>query len=332
MGTHATRPRGHRLPNLIATLVLSGAVGLAYFNCDPMIAGSEPATRVASLEAGPMLAIPSIPARIQPAPGEPRLIDGVEIPVPEPMDPNVLRGKWALQMSVALLERGIASFENVDSYSFTFARQERVDGALLAPQLMTVKLRHEPFSVYMKWLDGEGIGLKGRQLIYVSGQNDDKLLVQPGGLAGRATGTLKLSFDDSRVKGESRHPVTECGLLHLAKTLLGHHRHDLDRATGYYCELHDGQTFNNRPCYLVVSEYTSRDANPTYRKSMMYIDKELSLPTCVRNFTWSEEAEADVAKLDEETLLEAYSYTDIQSDTRLAEEDFSKGNKNYRMR
>jgi hypothetical protein len=321
------KPRGTRLPNLMAMTVLSAAIGLAYFNCDPMIAGSEP-TRVASLDVKPILSMPSLPSRRQPAPGEPRIVDGVEILVPEPIDDSVLRGRWALQMALALLERGADSFQNVSDYTFTFSRQERVGGELLDPQVMNVKLRHEPFSLYMKWIGGEGPGVKGRQLIYVEGQNDDMLLIQPGGLAGRLSGTLKLAKNDGLVTRESRHPATECGLLNLAHKLIPFYREDLAVGTGFACELHDGQTFGERPCYLFQIEYASQERNPTYRKSMLFIDKDLCLPTCIHNYTWG--IDVDPTKIDEETLLEAYSYVDIQTDQRFAEEDFSKST--YRMR
>ena len=68
-----------------------------------------------------------------------------------------------------------------------------------------------------------------------------------------------------------------------------------------------------------------------YRKSVIYIDRELSTVTRVDNYGWpSENLPAD--RLDEETLLESYSYTDINLGTQLATADFSAANAEYGLR
>ncbi|MEZ6067713.1 MAG: DUF1571 domain-containing protein [Planctomycetaceae bacterium] len=226
-----------------------------------------------------------------------------------------------------LLERGLEMFEDVDSYTFTLTRQERVGGDLLDPQVMNVKLRHSPFSVYMKWIAGD----KGRQVIYVEGLNDGKLLVQPGGIKGRLTGTLSLAIDDSLVMAECRHPINQCGLRKMAEKLLHHQREDLAaNLARCECEMYDDQVVNERPCFLFIATYKSPEVSPVYRKVLLYIDKELSLPIALRNYTWA--TESDVENLDEMTLVEAYTFTDIALNETLVAEDFDKANSKYRMR
>lgn len=329
-----SRPRSCKLPNALASLVMGSAIGVAYFNCDPMIAGSEPTRRMAALQLQPKLALPALPNVPVPAPAEPGATPPAATAETAPVQDGVLTGRWAIQMSVALLERGLERLEHVSSYTFTLTRQERVRGDLLPPQTMDVKLRHEPFSLYMKWIEGEGTGVKGRQLIYVQGQNDGKLLVLPGGLGGRLTGTMSLAIDDPLVTAESRHPVNECGLKYLAQTLLGYQKQDLATGCkGFRADLFDDQIFNDRPCFLLITTYDSPERSPEYRKAAIYIDKELSLPIGIRNFTWGQDIEPE--QLDEMTLVESYSYSEILIDTRqamLADEDFSRQNPKYRMK
>lgn len=329
----AARAPSCRVPNCLALLVMGGAVGVAYLNCDPMLAGNEPTRRMASLDVRPVLALPALPQSPIPAPGEPSATAGGEsTAAPAAVyDDGVLRGKWAMAMSAALLERGLENFNGVSSYTFTLTRQERVGADLLPPQVMNVKLRHQPFSLYMKWVAGEGAGVKGRQLLFIEGANDNKLMILPGGIAGRLSGTVCLSLTDPLVTAEARHPANECGLRHLAETLLSYQRKDLAaNCQGVRCELHDDQTYDNRPCYLFISHYASPQRSPLYRKAAFYIDKELSLPVCIRNFTWGPD---DVApeELDELTLVEAYAYSEINTrpDVQLADEDFSRSK--YRM-
>ena len=61
------------------------------------------------------------------------------------------------------------------AYKRWYEREERIDGEMKEPQQMELKLRHAPFSVYMKWLNGD----KGRELLYTANEND-------GGASGSA--------------------------------------------------------------------------------------------------------------------------------------------------
>ena len=79
------------------------------------------------------------------------------------------------------LEKGLHKLKEVGNYTATLFRQERVNGELLEPQAMSLKLRHEPFSVYMKWLDGG----YADEVLYVDGGYDGKLVVNMGGWKSR---------------------------------------------------------------------------------------------------------------------------------------------------
>src|SRR5262249_11735785 len=125
---------------------------------------------------------------------------------------NAVHGsRVALQLHVALLDLGKHRIEDFPDYTATFLKQERVDGVLRDLETIQLKLRHKPFSVYMKWLEG---GDEGRQVLFVEGQNDDKLQVRLGGIKSRLP-VVKLKPTDSLAMQESRHPITEMGLLEL---------------------------------------------------------------------------------------------------------------------
>ncbi len=248
------------------------------------------------------------------------------LPVEEIKSPEgtVLTGRWALTASQDSLRRGQELLEKTSDYSAQFRRQERIDGELLDAQAMNLKVRHAPFSLYMKWTEGD----KGRQLIFAEGQNDDKVLIQIGGVAGRLTGALAMDPDDPRVRAESRYPATCAGLLALTKIILSHHEKDLKRATGVTSEMRDGESFDNRPCFLTTLVYDSPTINADYYKSLILIDKELSVPVCVRNYTWVQ-GQAP-AKDDEDSLIEHYSYTGLEINIQLTDNDFGKSK--YKMR
>ncbi|MCA8995649.1 MAG: DUF1571 domain-containing protein [Planctomycetaceae bacterium] len=312
--------------NLLAMLVMGGVVGIAQINFDPMCVGASPQDRGVPF-APPMMDLPPV----VPAPELKQTSNQNEVSSDpqelEPAsDPHILRGIWALKMASHTIATGVKGFENVSNYTATMFKQERVGGLLSEGQSIELKLRHEPFSVYMKWLTGDS----GRQLIYVDGLNDGNLLVQPGGIRGRLTGVLSLDPTGSMAMSESRHPVTKIGILGLAKTILSYQKKDLERAEGFRCELHDNQKFNDRDCYLFNCEYDSEEANPDYRKSTMFIDKELGMPVCVKNFCWGRDVNPET--IDEETLVEFYAYDDIQFERELTAADFDQNNRSYRLR
>lgn len=321
------RSASQRVRNLLTLLLATGAAGLIHFTDDPSRIGGSPLARASSdpLPAGRNVPpSPPLPVSLEDeAAGDARVPQQAAA---DADDPEVLRGIWALKMSSSLLEKGCKAFSKVTDYTAVMHKQERINGRLGDGQEIELKLRHEPFSVYMKWTSGD----RGRQLIYVDGQNDGNMLVQPGGIKGRLTGVMSLDPTGTLAMSESRHPVTQAGLLELARTVLNFQRKDLERGTGFTCELRDDETFEDRPCYLYTVVYDSPEVHPEYRKSMLYIDKELSMPICVKNFTWARDPNPET--IDEDTLVEFYAYTDLQIRQRLSTADFDQHNSDYRLR
>ncbi|TWT57461.1 hypothetical protein KOR42_08220 [Thalassoglobus neptunius] len=316
-----------RSKNLLAISVACLAVAAAHIQSDPVAIGGSP-NEGKRTSGPPVLNLPpspSLPERIE----EESDTESAETNQQEVRkeDPNVLRGIWALKVTSAILKKGIESFESVPDYTASFYKQERMNGVLGDGQTIELKMKHEPFSVYMKWESGDS---RGQQLIYVDGQNDDKLLVQPGGIKGRLTGVMKLDPTGTMAMSQSRHPVTKAGLIGLAHSILEYQSKDVERASGFVCELRDDQEFEGRPCYLYICEYDSPEINPLYRKSVIYVDQELSMPVCVKNFTWGKDVNPET--IDEETLLEFYAYTDLQIQQKLGVADFDAKNRSYRMR
>ena len=245
---------------------------------------------------------------------------------------SAIRGsRLSLQLHVALLELGKHRIEQCPDYTATFVKQEKLDGGdLQEVQSIEFKLRHKPFSLYMKWLEGGDVG---RELLLVDGQYDDKMLVRLGGIKKKLP-LVKLDPTSGLAMAESRHPVTEAGLLHLAEKILKFRKRDLALKSGVRWEMHPDQKFMGRVCDCWIVEYDSPEIEKTYRKSVVYIDRELSLPICVRNFSWPEKgaSTSDATALDEGTLIEYYGYTDIKLEDRLPDIAFDKTNSDYTFR
>lgn len=324
---HCRIPSGAVRMNCLAALICLLALGVLILNfqATPAGAGLDAATL-----AGPQFAATPAPvaASVEGTAG----LTGLSVDELNKRIHAAIHGsRLALQLHVALLEVGKHRIETFPDYSATFFKQERVEGDDLQElQTCQLKLRHKPFSVYMKWIEGGDVG---RQVLFVEGQHDDKLLVKLGGRKALLP-TLKLDPSGSMALKESRHPVVELGLLHLSELILKYRKRDLTLKEGVHWQMITDQKVMDRECNCWVVEYDSKEIEPTYRKSITYIDKELSIPICIRNFGWPEEevASNDAQSLDEATLIEYYGYKDLQFETRLTDGDFDKGNSDYKFR
>jgi hypothetical protein len=87
-----------------------------------------------------------------------------------------------------------AALRDVRDYTAVFTKTECVDDRLIT-QTMDMKFRHQPFSVYLcrRWN-----GKPGREVLFVAGANDGRLLVREAGLKS-ITGTLSFAPDDPKV-------------------------------------------------------------------------------------------------------------------------------------
>lgn len=228
---------------------------------------------------------------------------------------------------MAMLERGIAYLESIPDYTAQFLRQEFVGDCLLDEQEMAMKVRHAPFSVYLKWISKP----VGREVLYVAGDNDGEFLVREAGWKSKL-GTMSLAPDSALAMQDSRHPVTQAGILELAKTIRDHHVNDRKTNNIRSCVCLGTQEFDSRPCTAFLVEYASAELSPMYRRSLTLFDQEWSIPVYIKNFGWPEAgAEATGDELDAATLLEFYAYTNVKLRALMTADAFDRQNADYRL-
>lgn len=317
--------RLQRRRNGIAILISLSTITVLYLNFDPTPAGADPAPgkiNIAKLSSSVGGTLPTTAAPIQTA-------SISEAHVGRSTDYNVEANRLSLMFNLFLIESGHERLSKTPDYTATFFKHERIDGEMLDPQVMEMKLRHAPFSVYMKWHEGE----VGRELLYVDGENDGKMIVHPGGIRGRLLPSIKLEPTSNLSMRETRHPVTMVGMLNLAHEIITRRKREMKDGVDIRCQMIEDQMINERPCYCFVLVWPNQHESEEYRKSIQYIDKELSLPVCVKNFAWPDSEEPiPPEKLDEETLIEHYAYTDIQFNKQLTAGDFDRANEEYHFR
>lgn len=304
--------------NSLASLVAVGTVGFLYLQFPVEPAGAE-TIRLVKAAPRPIISLQPVAAVAAVPTGDATSANVAEVLTPEQQAAAVLQRK------LAQLEQGITWLKGIPSYSAQFTKQELVDGELLEEQTMTLKVRHEPFSVYLKWHTGE----RGREAVYVDGQNDGEMLVHAGGWKARL-GTLSIDPNGTLAMQECRYPVTKAGILELARMLVEYHRRDLQTRNFARCEQLADAEYDGRACEVYLIEYKDQKVSETYRKSLTFIDKERSVPLFIKNFGWpGADAPTDAEELDAATLLEYYSFAEIDFGGKLVAADFDTANEEY---
>jgi hypothetical protein len=234
-----------------------------------------------------------------------------------------------LRQHFALLKAGRERFSHMPGYTATLVKQERIGSSLSDELSLGIKVRQQPFSVYMKWQSGNDTG---KEVLYVDGDNDGQLLVRLGGLKGRILPAFKVDPFGSLALRQSRYPITKVGILALADTLI--ERRELEMREGIVPQVErtaDAEC-DGRPCSVYVFEDPEAQRSPVYRKSVQYIDRQWNVPLRVANYTWAEPGQhLEGAALDEATLIEYYMYSQIDADVRLSDGDFDRSNAEYRF-
>ncbi|MDX1969775.1 MAG: DUF1571 domain-containing protein [Planctomycetaceae bacterium] len=231
----------------------------------------------------------------------------------------------ALQRKVAMLQQGRKFLENTPDYTAVFSKQELVGDQLLELQDIYLKCRHAPFSVYLRWLSGD----VDREVLYVDGQNGGEMIVHGGGWKARLP-SLSISPNSSLAMQESRYPVTKAGILGTLDIMLEIHAEDVAKDRLARSDQLADEEFDGRQCAAFLIEYRDAKLSPTYRKSITLIDKEWNVPLYTRNFGWPNVGETATGdELDEATLIEFYTFTEVEFRQQLATADFDRGNEEY---
>jgi hypothetical protein len=212
--------------------------------------------------------------------------------------------------------------ERIDAmkgYTATFKKQERLRGVLTPENTLSMKVRHEPFAIYVKFLAPKA----GKEVLFAKGKHDNKVLAHNGDWTRRLIPRLAIDPDSSLALADSRHPITDAGLQSLARRLVNFRKLDLEDAEAR--TILDKFTDESgrvwpRSVHLHVHKSESR---PFTRVEVLY-DPTTLLPIQISSFDWPEPGQKG-----ELLLAERYRYENLQFDPPLAAIDFEPSNPAY---
>ncbi|MES2591225.1 MAG: DUF1571 domain-containing protein [Bacteroidota bacterium] len=252
--------------------------------------------------------------------------------------------------SKELLNDILGAITNVKTLRYNLQCNERIKGKMQHTESQ-VKLQVSPRKLYLS--------LKGPELLWMQGENEGDALVNPGAFPYI---NLNLDPNGSLMRKDQHHTIHEMGLQYLSNILKDGIRRAGDKLDKYFVIVGE-EKYNGRNCYklsiafpdfawvpytikpgedltavarkLHVSEYMIMENNPVitwyndvkpgqvikvpdaYAKlTLLLIDKELLLPVNNKIF-------------DDKGLFETYEYYNLQVNTPIAPEEFTKDFKGY---
>lgn len=281
---------------LIALTALAGALCHTARGQQPT---AEPVFRVANEPAAPAAPV-AAPVAAAPA---------------APFDLTQQPGEHPLAPVVRVLNDVLTNIDqNVRDYTCTLIKQESLDGELGEQQHIMMKVRNQPFSVYMVFLKP----YQGREVLFVDGVNNNEMTVLDVGFK-RHLGPLSLDPNGMVAMRGQRHPITEVGLRNLTAKLVAGKTAEMKFME---CNVTSNPNIKigDRPTTLIQIEHPVPRKEFATHITRIFLDNELRVPICYDGYLWPE-APGQSPPLDSR-----YTYANLKLNVGLAARDFDSTN------
>lgn len=220
---------------------------------------------------------------------------------------------------VPALKLARASYEKISEagdYEATLYKKEYVRGRDSVHE-MYIKLRHKPFSVYLRFNKPNA----GREVIYVDGKHNGHMLVHESGLKSIA-GTVEVSPTSAEALAESRYPITRIGIANMVKGVIDQWESETKYGecnVKYYPNAKLGAV----ECKVVESSHPTPRRQFNFHMTRLYIDKKTGFPIRLEQYGFPARPGT------KPRLLEEYTYSNIKVNSGLADLDFDTRNPKY---
>ena len=226
----------------------------------------------------------------------------------------------ALQMakaSLRIIDNGIKD------YQCTLIKRERINHKLGNYEAIFVKVRHEPFSVYMRFLGPKSV--KGRECIYVENKNEGKLIAREGSGIKRKLGVFHLVPTGMLAMQGQKYPITEIGIRTLTNRLVEVAENDIQFGecdVQWFKNTTIGNKTNARKCMCLQVTHPTPRKEFRFHMARIYIDDEWKIPIRYEAYLWP--GSDGKPQLDEE-----YTYMNFKFNNGFTDQDFEERNETY---
>jgi hypothetical protein len=235
---------------------------------------------------------------------------------PRPMDPTAPAAAPTSPMDepLRLIHEAQRAYQGVRDYTCLLIKRERMNGAMPPENVMEMKVRTQPFSVYLRWLQPRSEA--GQEVCYVAGRYDGKMRVRPRGVLG-TVGFVSLDPNDPRARQTSRRSITEAGIGNTIERLARAWEHQKQHNPKAQVRVAEYE-YNRRRCMRVeISHSTNPDGKLLYSRDVVYFDKETHLPIRLEFYDWPRQ------QGDPGQLVEVYSFANMRLNVGLGDDVFN---------
>jgi hypothetical protein len=239
--------------------------------------------------------------------------------VPPRWPESVLEGDEAKKLLLASNELSLARLARVEAYTATLRKRERVNGKLGPEQTLAVKVRNRPFAIYLKFLAPKA----GKEVVYAEGHHENKVIAHNGDWTRKIIPRLAVEPDSALALADTRHPVTEAGLVHLAKKLLAFRKLDMNDPDA--TTLLDRTTDADGKVWLRSTHtHSIADGSRPFARVVVLYDPVTQFPLRISSYDWPSPGHTG-----ELELAEHYAYDDLKFEAPLTQTDFDPTNPDY---
>jgi hypothetical protein len=234
---------------------------------------------------------------------------------PRPMAPAAsTKAASPMDEPVRLIHEAQQAYQNVRDYTCLLIKRERLSGTLPPEHAIEMKVRVQPFSVYLRWLQPRSEA--GQEVCYVAGRNDGKLRVHPKGVLG-AVGFVSLDPNDPRVRQSSKRSITEAGIGNTIERFT--RAWENEQRQNLTTDVHVAEyEYNRRRCVRVETIHPhNSDGHFLYYRDVVYFDKETHLPIRLEFYDWPR------FQNDPGQLVEMYSFANMRINVGLGDDVFN---------
>lgn len=206
----------------------------------------------------------------------------------------------------------LARTDRIADYSCTFVKRERISGQLSGQQVAVAHVRHQPFSVSLKFQAPSSMA--GKAAVWVHGKNNGKMLASGNGLQS-VLGTVSLDPNGYFAMQDNLHPITDIGIRNLLQQMITTTKHDSQHGE-IEIQFRRGAKVADRRCTCIQFDHPLPRRGLRYRMSRIYVDDQLDLPIRFEGYTWPRiPGGAPV-------LIEEYTYMKLKLNKGLTDSDF----------
>jgi hypothetical protein len=243
-------------------------------------------------------------------------------PVPVKLDvwpTTPMNGRPAMILLLNSLRDAKGRLQAAGGYTAILHKTERLKGKLGDEQLLEMKCRNDPFSVYFKYIKPEA----GKEVLYAVGHYDNNVIAHGAGFSRALIPRLKVPPTSAIAMSGNRHPITEAGLLSLTNRLLGFREMDLkDREAETMLDRVKDK--DGREWFRSLHTHTHYQSDRPFMIVEVLYDPVTRIPVEIKNYDWTTAGEKGTPK-----LAETYRYENLKLGVEFSDVDFDPANPAY---